>query len=163
MGHLKVTIGYLRATVCHLWATVGHLRATIFTISEQQANTTELHPKVRPTCYQIFFPTITNKNSQHQIILSGENLCAEWGSQIKLLFSELYLRTNRGKIGRHAADVSLHPSDITNACIGLFTVHCCILIVGACLIILMPWQTHTPRHVLYRPSQQAGIRSSSCS
>ena len=39
--------------------------------------------------------------------------CAEWGSRI---FSELYLRTKCGQTGRPAADLSLHPSDIPDAC-----------------------------------------------
>ena len=47
MGHLRVTIGHLRVTIGHLWITVGHLRLTIGYL---EANTTELHPKVRQTC-----------------------------------------------------------------------------------------------------------------
>ena len=60
MGHLRLTIGYLKATVVHirvtlvhLRETIGHLRVTIgyfFSISKHEANTTELHPKVRQTC-----------------------------------------------------------------------------------------------------------------
>ena len=75
MGHLRLTsIGYLKATVAHIWVTLGHLMATLghlrvtlghlrvtlghdwvirqfFSISNHEANTTELHPKVRKTCY----------------------------------------------------------------------------------------------------------------
>ena len=52
MGHLRVTIGHLRVTVDHPRVTIGHLRVTIgyFFISKHEANTTELHPKVRQTC-----------------------------------------------------------------------------------------------------------------
>merc|ERR1712102_266154 len=57
-------------------------------------HTTELHPKVRPTCYQIFFPTITNKNSQHQIIPSGKNceclVCRMGDSDQIFLFGTLF-------------------------------------------------------------------------
>ena len=45
--------------------------------------------------------------------------CAEWGSRI---FSELYLRTKCGQTGRPAADLSLHPSDIPDACMLLHSV-----------------------------------------
>ena len=67
IGHLRVTIGHIRVTICYLKATVvhirvklghlrvtlGHLRVTIdnFSISKHKANTTELHPKVRQTCF----------------------------------------------------------------------------------------------------------------
>ena len=47
MGPLRVTIGHLRVTVGHLRVIMGRLR---FTIGYLQANTTELHPKVRQTC-----------------------------------------------------------------------------------------------------------------
>ena len=47
MGHLGLTIGYLKATVVHIRVTIGHLRVTI----GYKANATELHPKVRQTCY----------------------------------------------------------------------------------------------------------------
>ena len=59
MGHLRLTIGYLKATVVHTMVTLGQLRVTIghlwvtigyFFISKHEANTTELHPKVRQTC-----------------------------------------------------------------------------------------------------------------
>ena len=52
MGHLRLTIGYLKATVVHIRVTLGHLRVlqAIFSISKHEANTTELHPKVRQTC-----------------------------------------------------------------------------------------------------------------
>ena len=39
LGHLRVTIGHLRVTIC------------CFFISKHKANTTELHPKVRQTCF----------------------------------------------------------------------------------------------------------------
>ena len=53
LGSLQVTIGYLRATVGHLWATVCHLKVTIGHLC--LANTTELHPKVKPTCLRTYF------------------------------------------------------------------------------------------------------------
>ena len=56
IGHLRLTIGYLKATVVHIRVTLGHLMVTIgyfFSISKHKANTTELHPKVRQTCYQL--------------------------------------------------------------------------------------------------------------
>ena len=56
MGHLKLTIGYLKATVVYIGVTLGHLsRVTIgyFSISKHKANTTELHPKVRQTCFDL--------------------------------------------------------------------------------------------------------------
>ena len=63
MGHLKVTvahprvtIGYLNATVVYIRVKLGYLRVTIgyfFSISKHKANTTDLHPKVRQTCYNI--------------------------------------------------------------------------------------------------------------
>ena len=53
MGHLRLTIGYLKATVVHIRVTLGHLKVTrlFFSISKHKANTTELQPKVRQTCY----------------------------------------------------------------------------------------------------------------
>ena len=56
MGHLRVTIGHLRVTVGHPRVAIGHLRVTIgnfFSMSKHKANTTELHPKVRQTCFNI--------------------------------------------------------------------------------------------------------------
>ena len=57
MGHLRVTIGHLRVTIGHFRVTIGHHRITIghyfFSISKPKANTTELHPKVRQTCYNL--------------------------------------------------------------------------------------------------------------
>ena len=50
----RVTMGHLKATIVHIRVKLGHLRVTIgyfFSISKHKANTTELHPKVRPTCY----------------------------------------------------------------------------------------------------------------
>ena len=59
IGHLRVTMGHLRVTMGHLRVTVvkvtlGHLRVTIgnfFSISKHKANATELHAKVRQTCF----------------------------------------------------------------------------------------------------------------
>ena len=54
MGHLGLTIGYLKATLVHSRVTLGHLRVTkgyFFSLSKHKANATELHPKVRQTCY----------------------------------------------------------------------------------------------------------------
>ena len=47
MGHLRATIGHLKVTVGHLRVTIGYF----FSLSKQKANTTELHPKVRQTCF----------------------------------------------------------------------------------------------------------------
>ena len=56
MGHLRLTIGYLKATVVHIRVTLGHLKVTIGNFFS------ELHPKVRPTCYFLAMnpPTIGN-------------------------------------------------------------------------------------------------------
>ena len=52
MGHLRLTIGYLKATVVRV--TLGHFKVTIgYSISKHKANITELHPKVRPTCFTL--------------------------------------------------------------------------------------------------------------
>ena len=54
IGHLSVTVGHPRVTISHLRVTLGHLRVTIgnyFSINKHKANTTELHSKVRQTCY----------------------------------------------------------------------------------------------------------------
>ena len=56
MGHLRLTIGYLKATVVHIRVTLGHLTPQgnyrlFFSKSKHKANTTELHPKVRQTCF----------------------------------------------------------------------------------------------------------------
>ena len=56
MGHLRLNIGYLKATVVHIKVTLGHLNVTIgyfFSITNHKANTTELHPKVRQTCFTL--------------------------------------------------------------------------------------------------------------
>ena len=47
VGHPWVTIGHLRVIMCHIRLTIGHSRVTIGYL---QANTTELHPKLRQTC-----------------------------------------------------------------------------------------------------------------
>ena len=61
MGHLRLTVGYLKATVVHIRVTLGHLKVTryrlFFSISKHKENTTELHPKVRQTCYQLLYVT----------------------------------------------------------------------------------------------------------
>ena len=60
MGHLRVTIGHQKVTIGHLRVIMGHLRVTrgylyrFFSTSKHKANTTELHPKVRQTCYCTF-------------------------------------------------------------------------------------------------------------
>ena len=57
LGHLRLTIGYLKATVVHIKVTIAQLRVTIghprvtFFLRKHKANTTELHPKVRQTCF----------------------------------------------------------------------------------------------------------------
>ena len=73
VGHLRVTIGhlratmdhlrltsigyhYLKATVAHIRVTLGHFRVTIrhyFSFYKQTLANTELHPKVRQTCFTI--------------------------------------------------------------------------------------------------------------
>ena len=53
IGHPLVTIGHLRTTMGHLRLTIGYLLHFVFAflfVSKLKANTTELHPKVRPTC-----------------------------------------------------------------------------------------------------------------
>ena len=50
----RVTMGHLRDTIGHLRVTIGHPRV-IFSMSKHKANTTELHPKVRQTCYTLRF------------------------------------------------------------------------------------------------------------
>ena len=63
MGHLRITIGYHKVTVVHIRVTLGHLGVTLghlrvrlfFSIGKHEANTTELHPKVRQTCYLDIF------------------------------------------------------------------------------------------------------------
>ena len=56
MGHPMVTVGHPRVTIGHFKVTIGHYRITIcliFSISKHKANTTELHPNVRQTCYTL--------------------------------------------------------------------------------------------------------------
>ena len=56
IGHLRLTIGYLRATAVHNRVTLGTLRVTIghyFSFYKQTLANTELHPKVRQTCFTI--------------------------------------------------------------------------------------------------------------
>ena len=59
VGHLRVTIGHLRVNVGHPRVTIGHLKVIMghlrLTISKHKANTTELHPKVRQTCFFLTF------------------------------------------------------------------------------------------------------------
>ena len=87
MGHLRLTIGYLKATEVHIRVTLGHLRLTIgnfflfcsisfvkitevkhkysfLSLGKQKENTTELHPKVRPTC-----STFCLNTSKYSILL----------------------------------------------------------------------------------------------
>ena len=59
MGHLRVTIGHLNVTIVHPRVTIGHYRITIghpfsfsfLSLRKHKANTTELHLKVRQTCF----------------------------------------------------------------------------------------------------------------
>ena len=56
VGHISVTIGHIRVTIGHLRVTMGHLKVavvhlTFLSLSKHEANTTELHPKVRQTCF----------------------------------------------------------------------------------------------------------------
>ena len=69
MGHLRVTIGHLRVTVGHLRVTIGYLRVTIgfFSRSKHKANTTELHPKVRQTCFKCKEHFLENKCQIKQV------------------------------------------------------------------------------------------------
>ena len=60
VGHLRVTIGYLRVTI-------GHPRVIVFAflfVSKLKANTTELHPKVRPTCSILYLHTFNPQTGQ---------------------------------------------------------------------------------------------------
>ena len=65
MGYLRLTIGYPKATVVHIRVTLGHLRVTVghlrVTIGYffYKANTTELHLKVRQTCFFITVGLVT--------------------------------------------------------------------------------------------------------
>ena len=63
IGHLRLTIG----TVVHIRVTLGHLRVTrlFFSISKHKANKTELHPKVRQTCFPQYLnpPILQDKRS----------------------------------------------------------------------------------------------------
>ena len=52
MGHLRLTIGYLKATVVHIRVLLGHLKVTLGYFFS------ELHPKVRQTCYFILEATL---------------------------------------------------------------------------------------------------------
>ena len=72
IGHLRVTIGHLRVTMGHLRVTLGHLTLTIgfFSISKHKANTTELHPKVRQTCFIIKTEYKPDINTQDKIALT---------------------------------------------------------------------------------------------
>ena len=58
----RVTIGHLRVTIGHIRVTIGHLRVTIgyFFISKHKANTTELHLKVRQTCFAVYSSNSSN-------------------------------------------------------------------------------------------------------
>ena len=52
MGHPRVTIGHPRVTKGHPRVTIGSLLViTFLSLSKHKANTTELLPKVRPTCF----------------------------------------------------------------------------------------------------------------
>ena len=73
MGHLGLTMGYHnhKATVVHIRVTLGYLRVTInyrlfFSISKHEANTTELHPKVRQTCLYLS-AQVTKDDSQYYV------------------------------------------------------------------------------------------------
>ena len=46
MGHLRVTVGHPRVIMGHLRLSIGYL----------EANTIELHPKVRQTCFSVTRP-----------------------------------------------------------------------------------------------------------
>ena len=60
----RVTMGHLRVTVGHLRVTVGHPRVSI---SKHKANTTELHPKVRQTCFSPFLHILHFPGNDRQI------------------------------------------------------------------------------------------------
>ena len=59
MDHIKVTIGRLRVTLGHLGVTIG----------KHEANTTELHPKVRQTCLYLI-NTLGQRSPNFQPIFS---------------------------------------------------------------------------------------------
>ena len=73
MGHLRLTIGYLMATVVHIRVTLGHLKVTIGNFFS------ELHPKVRQTCFYSIFP-IKNFSLLNYFfienIFSFKNICS---------------------------------------------------------------------------------------
>ena len=78
MGHLRLTIGYLKATVVHIRVTLGHLKVTLghlrvttdnfISISKHKANTTELHPKVRQTCYHFILGNLLQNIIKFKIL-----------------------------------------------------------------------------------------------
>ena len=62
LGHFRVTISYFRVNLGHLKDAEGHFRVTIghyritigqyfLYLSKHQANTTEVHPKVKKNIY----------------------------------------------------------------------------------------------------------------
>ena len=78
IGHLRVTMGHLRltiGTVVHIRVTLGHLRVTrlFFSISKHEANTNELHPKVRQTCFNYTF-TFSKKVSRSRGTVNVSNI-----------------------------------------------------------------------------------------
>ena len=65
IGHHRVTLGHFKDIEGHFRVTIGHYRITIghlflfplfrfLSFSKHKANTTELHPKVKPTCNLMF-------------------------------------------------------------------------------------------------------------
>ena len=89
IGHLRVIMGHLRLTIGYLWVTVVHIRSPkgnyrsplgnyrqFFSLSKHEANTTELHPKVRQTCFFtetiiILKTQITKKEQRRFFLLFG--------------------------------------------------------------------------------------------
>ena len=62
MGHLRLTIGYLKATVVYIRVTLGHLKVTIDNFFS------ELHPKVRPTCFYYEHVTTMNLDAIYMLL-----------------------------------------------------------------------------------------------
>ena len=78
-GHLRVTVGHPRVTIGHLKVIMGHHRITIghyfFSISKHKANTTELHLKVRQSCFFCLLLVATaSSDEQPTAIVLGDNM-----------------------------------------------------------------------------------------
>ena len=119
IGHLRVTIGHLRVIKGHLRVIKGHLRVSNWSLGEHNWASPQGKANLLSN---IFFRQLQIKILSTKLSYLGKTViawCAEWGSWIKFFFSELFFRTKCGQTGRIAADFSLHPSHIPNACMVL--------------------------------------------